>query len=373
MTGQHPHEPIEESTPPMEESSDSPKPIEGVGTAVAAFIGAVDDGPVAPGFVYSWREFTRNRPGASALGQAVEEFFRNGGSAAWIAPVTGLVREAVRSAIRAMDPDVALVAVASQAPAPPEVIAAAADALSDRRALLLVEGPWADAHTAIAAMSTDRVAALGAGGADVAVYWPRLRRSRASRTAEEISPLGPVAGMIARTDATRGVHRAPGGSVAVLRDVIGATVEVTRGQEDELNRLGVNLIRTFPRIGTVVWGTRTQAPDGEWKYVPVRRTHLYIAESLDRGLGWVVFEPNHEPLWDRVRLAVESFLFDRYREGAFAGAKPEHAFFVRCDRTTMTQDDIDAGRLVCSVGIAPLKPAEFVVFAIVKQTADAGG
>jgi phage tail sheath protein FI len=180
-----------------------------------------------------------------------------------------------------------------------------------------------------------------------------------------------VAGMIARTDATRGVHRAPGGSAAVLSGTTGTTVSTTPAEQDEFNRLGVNVIRTIPSLGTVVWGARTQSLDSEWRYVPVRRTFLYISESLDRGLRWVVLEPNDEPLWQRVRITIGGFLLGLFRDGAFAGSTPDEGFFVRCDRTTMTQSDIDRGLLVCVIGIAPLRPVEFVVFSLVLRTADA--
>ncbi len=353
-----------------EDSPDAPRPIEGVGTAVAAFIGRVDHGPVGHAYIHSWGEFARRWADASPLGQAVEDFFRNGGSEAWIAAIEEVSPESVREAVDAMDPRAALVAIVDHAAAPPDAVAAAADALADRRAMLLVEAPWPDARAAIAATSADAKAALGATGPDVAVYWPRVRRPGSAGSVEEVSPLGGVAGVIARTDATRGVFRAPGGSAAVLRDVVEPSATLTRAEEEALTQLGVNVIRAFPRIGTVVWGARTQSIAGEWKYVPVRRTFLHIAESIERGLTWVVFEPNDEPLWRRARLSIETFLLELFREGAFAGATPEDAFFVKCDRSTMTQDDLDEGRLVCVVGFAPLKPAEFVV--LTSRIADSG-
>ena len=159
----------------------------------------------------------------------------------------------------------------------------------------------------------------------------------------------------------------------MLRDVVEPAATVTRVEEDALTQLGVNVIRAFPRIGTVVWGARTQSIDVEWKYVPVRRTFLHIAESIERGLEWVVFEPNDEPLWQRVRLSIEDFLLKLFRDGAFAGATSKDAFFVKCDRSTMTQDDLDDGRLVCVVGFAPVKPAEFVVLTVeLRQRMPAG-
>jgi phage tail sheath protein FI len=131
---------------------------------------------------------------------------------------------------------------------------------------------------------------------------------------------------------------------------------------DQLNPLGVNCLRLNPAGHVLVWGARTLAGnDSEWKYLPVRRTALYIEGSIERGTRWVVFEPNDEPLWTRLRASVEMFLIDLFRQGAFQGAKPEEGFFVKCDRSTMTQADIDAGRVNLLVGFAPLKPAEFVV------------
>jgi phage tail sheath protein FI len=239
--------------------------------------------------------------------------------------------------------------------------------------MLLVEGPWADAPEAIASMSADPAATLGAAGADVAVYWPRLQRDRGDGVLTEISPLGAVAGVYARTDAERGVFIAPAGLSAVVRGARAPAARATPEEQDALNRLGVNLIRTLPQVGTVVWGARTQSPDDEWKYVPVRRLFLFIEESIDRGLTWVVFEPNGEALWQRVRVVVGDFLRTLWEQGALQGANARDSFFVKCDRTTMTQDDLDSGRLVCTVGIAPARPAEFVIFSIGAWTADADG
>ena len=355
----------------IEELESGPRPIEAVGTSVAAFIGSLETGPFDDSYVSSWLEFSRRWPTGSALATAVEEFFRNGGSVAWVAPVKRLSRKAVRRAIEAMDRDVALVAVVADPAAPPNVIGAAAEALTHRRAMLLVEGPWADAASALEAMSADRPASIGAGGPDVAVYWPRVRRSVGGGGVEEISPLGPVAGVISRTDNTRGVFTAPAGTDAALVGVTGPVVTTTRAEGDALNRVGVNIIRAFPNVGVVVWGARTQATDQEWKYVPVRRTVLFVEESISRGLGWVVFEPNGEPLWQRVRQSVTTFLMQQWQAGAFVGIKAEHAFFVKCDGTTMTQNDLDNGRLVCMIGLAPSRPSEFLILRIGMSTADA--
>ena len=139
-----------------------------------------------------------------------------------------------------------------------------------------------------------------------------------------------------------------------------------------LNPLGINCIRALPNRGIRVWGARTASSDPEWKYVPVRRYFLYLEASIDIGTQWAVFEPNGERLWDNVRTAVTDFLYNEWVNGALLGATPAEAFFVRCGRDTMTQNDIDNGRLVCLVGVAALKPAEFVIFRIGQKTADAG-
>lgn len=181
-------------------------------------------------------------------------------------------------------------------------------------------------------------------------------------------PGGSVAGVYARTDSTRGVWKAPAGTDATLSGVAGVVKAVTDGENGVLNPLAVNCIRKFPVYGTVVWGARTLRGNdeigSEWKYVPVRRTALFIEESLFRGLKWVVFKPNDEPLWAQIRLNVGLFLHDMFRQGAFQGGTPKEAYFVRCDKDTTTQSDIDLGIVNIHVGFAPLKPAEFVVITL---------
>ena len=177
-----------------------------------------------------------------------------------------------------------------------------------------------------------------------------------------VPPSGHVAGIYAKTDTERGVHKAPANEV-----VLGATAlqfQITKGEQDILNPRGVNCLRVFPGRGLRVWGARTSSSDPLWKYVNVRRLLLYIEESIDEGTQWVVFEPNNEKLWGRVTATITEFLTRVWRDGALMGTKPEEAFFVKCDRTTMTQDDIDNGRLICIIGVAPVKPAEFVIFRI---------
>lgn len=177
-----------------------------------------------------------------------------------------------------------------------------------------------------------------------------------------IPPSGSIAGIYARTDVERGVHKAPANEK--IRGSLDVDFKVGKGEQDILNPKGINCIRTFPGRGQIVWGARTLSDNSLWKYVSVRRLFNYIEESIDEGTQWVVFEPNDEKLWARVRATITQFLTRVWHDGALMGKKPEEAFFVKCDRTTMTQDDIDNGRLVCVIGIAPVKPAEFVIFRI---------
>jgi len=185
-------------------------------------------------------------------------------------------------------------------------------------------------------------------------------------------PTGHIAGIYARTDIERGVHKAPAN--AVVKGVLDLEFPATKAMQDIPNPRGVNCIRDFRSDGRGIrlWGTRTMSSDPEWRYANVRRLFLFLEESLTEGTQWVVFEPNGETTWANVRRFVSDFLFDQRRSGALPGATPEQAYFVRCDRSTMTQDDLDNGRLICLIGIAPVRPAEFVILRISQKTAAAG-
>ena len=187
----------------------------------------------------------------------------------------------------------------------------------------------------------------------------------------EVPPSGAVCGIYARSDIQRGVWKAPANET--VTGAIGLQRDVRFGEQEVLNPLGVNCIRALPNRGIRVWGARTLSSDPEWKYVNVRRYFLYLEASIDRGTQWAVFEPNGEALWANVRSTVSDFLYNEWVSGALLGTKPEEAYFVQCDRTTMTQNDLDNGRLICLVGVAALKPAEFVIFRIGQKTADARG
>lgn len=204
-----------------------------------------------------------------------------------------------------------------------------------------------------------------------AFYYPWLRIVDPLTQKElEIPPCGHMAGIYARSDIERGVHKAPANEIirGLLVDIQdparGLQVNVPKGQQDLLNPRGVNVLRYFVGRGNLVWGARTTTLDPDWKYVNVRRLFIFVEESIEEATQWVVFEPNDEPLWARVRRSVSEFLTRLWMDGMLQGRSKEEAYFVRCDRTTMTQGDIDNGRLIVLVGIAPVKPAEFVIFRI---------
>lgn len=182
-----------------------------------------------------------------------------------------------------------------------------------------------------------------------------------------LPPSGAVAGIYARSDIERGVHKAPANEV--VRSLTRFEQNINKPRQDVLNPEGINALRFFEGRGNRVWGARTLSSDPEWKYVNVRRLFIYLEHSLDKGTQYAVFEPNNERLWANVKQSVEDFLFVQWKNGALLGAKPEEAYFVRCDRTTMSQNDLDNGRLVCLVGVAPVMPAEYVVFRIGQFTA----
>jgi len=249
--------------------------------------------------------------------------------------------------------------------ASPALISAATAYCQKRRAMMIVDPPseWNDkddAKTGLDAHITTR-------SSYAALYFPRLRQPNPLREGqfEDFAPCGAVAGVMARTDAERGVWKAPAGLAANLVGVPQLSVPLTDNENGELNPLGINCLRTLPAAGRVVWGARTLEGDdrlaSEWKYVPVRRTALFIEESLYRGMHWVVFEPNDEPLWAQIRLNAGAFMHNLFRQGAFQGQSPKDAYFVKCDKETTTQNDINLGIVNIIVGFAPLKPAEFVV------------
>jgi uncharacterized protein len=250
----------------------------------------------------------------------------------------------------------------------------------ERRAMLMVDSPrgWLTVDDAVIGMGNPPLA--GDDAKNAAIFFPRLLQPdpKDDDRVAAFAACGTMAGIFARTDAQRGVWKAPAGIDASLSgtsdlgvdvdDPSAASLPITDLENGRLNPLGVNCLRSFPLIGRVSWGARTlrgaDALASEWKYIPVRRTALYIEESLYRGLQWAVFEPNDEPLWSQIRLNVGAFMQGLFRQGAFQGQSPKDAYFVKCDSETTTQNDIDLGIVNIRVGFAPLKPAEFVVLKI---------
>lgn len=247
------------------------------------------------------------------------------------------------------------------------VVSAAQRLCEERRIFLLVDAPsaWVSVDSARAGLSAfDPVRGNHAG-----LYFPHLQLTDPlTGRLRAFPPSGAVAGVIARTDSERGVWKAPAGTEAQLVGVHSLTVDLTDRETGLLNPLGVNCLRTFPVTGPLVWGARTlegsDALDSAWKYVPVRRLALHVEESLQRGLQWVVFEPNDESLWQQIRLSASSYLHTLFRQGAFQGSTPREAYFVKCDSETTTDEDAANGVVNVLVGIAPVRPAEFVVVRI---------
>ncbi len=248
----------------------------------------------------------------------------------------------------------------------PSVASAAVAYCEQRRAMFIMDPPaaWTDKAKAVAGVaSLDK-------SRNAAVVFPQLKQPNPLKggQVEVFAPCGAVAGVFARTDSKRGVWKAPAGLDANLIGVPELSIGLTDDENGELNPKGINCLRAFPSAGRVVWGARTLRGDDsladEYKYIPVRRTALYIEESLYRGTQWVVFEPNDEPLWAQIRLNLGAFMNNLFRQGAFQGKTSREAYFVKCDKETTTQNDINLGIVNIHVGFAPLKPAEFVVLKI---------
>jgi phage tail sheath protein FI len=249
-----------------------------------------------------------------------------------------------------------------------EAVLAEAEAFcNEKRAFLIVDVP-ADKDTLEEAVAW--INGTGLKDKNAAAYWPRIRAADPLQNyrLREFAPSGAVAGVYARTDAGRGVWKAPAGTEAAIRGAQGLSYQLTDPQNGQINPLGLNALRIFPAYGTVVWGARTldgaDQRTSEWKYIPVRRVALFIEESLYRGTQWCVFEPNDEPLWGQIRTNVGAFMHNLFRQGAFQGSSPRDAYLVKCDSETTTQNDIDLGIVNIVVGFMPLKPAEFVVLKI---------
>ena len=381
----------------VEETGFAPPRITPLPTSVTAFVGLAADGPLhQPVAIRSALDFERifgpDLP-SGTLAPAVRLYFQNGGhealivrlprgtsaQTAWV-PASKAARLR-REGLYALD-TVAFNLLCLPPPAADREFSAATWARAagycrSRGAVLLVDAPaaWRDMRSAVAGMDALRAAVGPAAASHVAVYHPRLRvpDPQQKDATLEVAPCGAVAGLIARADAQRGVWKAPAGTEAGLAGVVELTQSLNDATQAPLNATGLNALRVFAGKGPLVWGARTLAGAdsvaSDWKYLPVRRLALHVQQSVLTSNKWVAFEPDDEPLWTRLRSTVDNFLIDIWRRGGLAGALAKDAFFTRCDRSTMTTADIAAGRVQLLIGLAPLKPAEFVVMKLTLQAA----
>jgi phage tail sheath protein FI len=365
----------------VEEIEIGVKPIEGASTDTAGMVGVTENGPLnTPTLITSFPEFTRvfgsylneDYGEDRYLPHAVEGFFQNGGRRVYISRV-----EATSDTSR----DERYIGVDDSDPKKRTAL----QALKNVDEISIIAIPNGTSHAIQHAMirqceqNMDRFAVLDSekdsdldkiqrqrsryDSKNAALYYPWLVVSDPfSNGRITIPPSGHICGIYARSDMIHGVHKAPANEI--IQGVVGLERRITKGQQEILNPLGINCLREFRSRGIQVWGARTISSDQLWKYVNVRRLFLYLEESLEKGTQWVVFEPNDEPLWSQIRLNVRTFMQNLFRQGVFRGTTPKEAYFVKCDRETTTDADIDRGIVNILVGFAPLKPAEFVILRI---------
>jgi phage tail sheath protein FI len=376
----------------VEEIPAGERSIAGVFTCTAVCVDAFERGPSNRAVVVrSVAEFEATFGGArlwSPASLGIRLFFENGGKETWVVRVARgaggragaaslIGKRSTQSGLYALDRAgyfglLCLPAAAELRPASMRrVYSAAAGYCDERRALLLVDvGSTVDSARTMHNWIQENEALRHL---NVAVYFPGLRMAHPMRRRSKVilAPSGAIAGLIARIDATRGVWKAPAGTGAQLRGVLGPAFRLTDADVQALDVHDVNCLRPVGKVGIAVWGARIFGKGGmssEGKYISARRMALYIEESIYQGTQWVVFEPNGEMLWSRVRRAVEYFMLELFRQGALAGRTPQEAYFVKCDGGTTTQNDINNGTVNMEIGFAPLKPAEFVVIKIQQKS-----
>ncbi|MEO6335019.1 MAG: phage tail sheath subtilisin-like domain-containing protein [Pyrinomonadaceae bacterium] len=365
--------------------------ISGVDTSITAFAGWAKKGRTDRAeLVSSWNDFELKFGGLdkrSLLGYSVYQFFSNGGTRAYIVRLRASGGASAKAKVlQPNEPDFENALLPADGVGglyllddidlfnllcvPGETASAIIKSLQkfcrDRCAFLIVD---CDKSAKFNDLKIGLGSIVGDDSINAAFYFPWVLAGDPlqANAPREFPPCGFVAGVFARTDMHRGVWKAPAGSDASLTGVVGLAPDknLSDGESGILNRQGVNCIRTFPLRGTVVWGGRTlrgsENLGSEWKYVSIRRIYLFIERSIDSGLSWVVFEPNGELLWTKIRQSVEDFLLALWRQGAFLGSKPEEAYFVKCNRDTMTQNEVTAGIVNVVIGFAAVKPAEFVI------------
>lgn len=376
------------------EVASNPKPVTAVATSTAVFVGCAANGPVnQPVLISAFTEYQRlfqrsavtdkpTQPDAMTL--AVMAFFGNGGKDAYICrlasksdddDVAGLTvndyNQFYHTVLATMH-DYSLLLLPGQhwqrnkhAQSNAVISASLAFCQQQRHCMLLLE-PAGE----LPLTSSGEVQALGLPVSSfAALYYPWLTITNPLAAGTlTVPPAAVAAGLICRNDARYGVWKAPAGVTAKLIGITGLTFAIDNNIQQQLNPLGVNCIRTLPRVGTVMWGARTltDRTDPQWRYISVRRTAIFIEQSIMQSLNWAVFEPNDNPLWQAVRTSISNFMLTLFRAGAMQGVKASEAFFVRCGlNDTMTQHDIDQQQLVIILGFAPVKPAEFVLIKII--------
>jgi len=364
----------------VEEISFRAHSIEGVPTSTAAFIGPTHTTPPATDSaarepLRSFLEFeqqygglddlqTAQGSGCNYVAHAARVFFDNGGQRLYIGHVSAdALAEEYAAALQALPESAGISVIAA-----PGYSARAAAAEIQQALIEHVSQPERfrfAVFDAPPAATIDEVLAARSSidSSYAAMYYPWVT----TQNSVQLPPSGFVCGIYARTDNARGVWKAPANETVTGAVDLQTAID-THGQE-RLSAQGINSIRSFPARGILLWGARTASQDPLWKYVNVRRYFIYLEQSIHDGLQWVVFEPNGEPLWKAVRQTITNFLLNNWRSGALMGTKPEEAFFVRCDSSTMTQNDIDNGRLIVEIGVAPVRPAEFVIIRIGLWTA----
>lgn len=378
----------------VEEVPSGARPIEGVGTSTWAAVGVtpkadarVNEPVPINSFAQFAREFIGDAKTSTPLANAVYGFFLNGGSRCYVVNTGGT--GAIAGKGKGLDQLAAIDEIAMfSAPARTDAasysdLLAAAETLGDRVALCDAPETVEDVEqlTRVVEVEGEGPAGgkTGAGKkgarppaskqAGVFFPWIRARDVVEPEKIVSIAPCGHVAGIYARTDAERGVHKA--GANTVVRGALGVSQQVTKAEHGVLNAAGVNVLRMVGNEGVVLLGARTLAAEPNWRYMPVRRLFNYVEESILQGTGWVVFEVNGPSLWKQIRRDVGAFLTLLWRQGALMGTTPEQAFYVKCDSETNPDDVIDAGQVVVEVGLAPVKPAEFVIFRIAQSQAGA--
>jgi uncharacterized protein len=364
----------------IREPSYLPHVIEPVPTAIAAIIGSFPKGTMkTPTQVRTWATFEKVYGGLSKdtlSSHCVKQFFDNGGKVLWVIRIGKEKIKGVSPFFQGLSlldriENFTLLCIPQTEQLPDAqaatVMEAAITLVAQHRAIYLLDIPRHDApRNTVPGLATWVHHQPGIRHPNVAIYVPRVQVPQASqRSPLHMIPVsGTMARLLSRLDRHRGVWKSPAGTGALLQSIQGVEQTLTQSEMGRLNTLGINPIRQISPSQFVSWGARTLSPDKEWQYLSVRRLALFLESSMQRGLGWVMFEPNDEPLWEQIRHIIEVFLQKLFRQAIFQGQRPQEAYFVRCGRETISSSDQKAGIVKLMVGFAPLKPAEFIILTI---------